>query len=71
MFYVQDLGTPDHQCSGQSAYWNMCIYINIIVVCRGGRYTGMYLYRGIELIPFRYIFVRLSYRKPDTDYTVT
>ena len=38
---------------------------------RGGWYTGMYWYRGIELIPFRYIFVRLSYRKPDTDYTVT
>ena len=23
MFKVQGLGTPDHQCSGQSAYWNI------------------------------------------------
>ena len=30
--------------------------------------SGIAVY--IELIPFRYIFVRLSYRKPDTDYIV-
>ena len=30
--------------------------------------SGIAVY--IELIPFRYIFVRLSYREPDTDYIV-
>ena len=41
------------------------------LLIRGERYTGMWWYRGIELIPSRYIFVRLSYRKLDTDYTMT
>ena len=35
-----------------------------------GCIPGIQLYHGIALIPFQYIFVCLSYRKPDSDYTV-
>ena len=27
------------------------------LLIRGGRYTGIWWYRGIELIPFRYLYV--------------
>ena len=50
-------------------YFAMVNYIQCVYT-RGGWYTGILLYRGIALIPFWYIFAFLSYRKPDTNYTV-